>query len=466
MEQAVLKKHLFTRDKRIYCKQNIMQTEQEINRLKTIIHDLLNEAKNQGASSADAGLSVDNGLSVNVRLGDVETIEHHCSQGLGVSVYFGQKKGSASSTDLSAKSIKETVTAACSIARYTSEDSYAGLPDPARLATDFKDLDLYHPWDINANDAITLATRCEDTARQYHADINNSEGASVDSYSGMRIYGNSLGFLHGYASTRHSISCSVLGEREGEMERDYWYSVARNRQQLDSPESIGEKAAERTIQRLGAKSLSPRKSPVLYSAEVASGLIGSLLGAISGGSLYRKSSFLLDSLNSQIFPDFIHIQEQPHLPGALGSALYDAEGVATQTNEIITDGILQTYLLSSYSARKLGMQTTGHAGGVHNLCITPGDSNLEQLLQTMDTGLLVTELMGQGVNPVTGDYSRGASGFWVAQGVIQYPVQEITIAGNLKDMFQHILAVGNDIDYRGNIRNGSILIEEMAIAGE
>ncbi len=443
-----------------------MQTEQELIRLETIINDLLDEAKKQGASNADAGLSVDNGLSVNVRLGDVETIEHHCSQGLGVSVYFGQKKGSANSTDLSAKSIKETVTAACSIARYASEDQYAGLPDPARLATEFKDLDLYHPWDISADDAIDLAINCEDTARQYHADINNSEGASVDSYSGIRVYGNSLGFLHGYASTRHSISCSVLGERNGDMERDYWYSVARDQKNLDSFELIGEKAAQRTVQRLGARSLSSRKCPVLYSAEIASGLIGSFLGAISGGSLYRKSSFLLDSLETQVFPDFINLYEQPHLLGALGSALYDAEGVATQANKIVTDGILNTYLLSSYSARKLGMQTTGHAGGVRNLCISAGDKNLEQLLKNMDTGLLVTELMGQGVNPVTGDYSRGAAGFWVEQGVVQYPVQEITIAGNLKDMFQHILAVGNDIDYRGNIRSGSILIEEMAIAGE
>ncbi|NOR79857.1 MAG: metalloprotease PmbA, partial [Methyloprofundus sp.] len=347
-----------------------MQTEQEINRLKTIIHDLLHEAKNQGASSADAGLSVDNGLSVNVRLGEVETIEHHCSQGLGISVYFGQKKGSASSTDLSAKSIKETVTAACSIARYGSEDSYAGLPDPARLATEFKDLDLYHPWDISAEGAIDLALNCENTARQYHSDINNSEGASVDSYSGIRVFGNSLDFLHGYASTRHSISCSVLGERNGDMERDYWYSVARDHKNLDSTEFIGQKAAERTVQRLGAKSLSPRKCPVLYSAEVAGGLIGSFLGAISGGSLYRKSSFLLDSLDTKVFPDFINIYEQPHLLGALGSALYDAEGVATQNNKIVTEGILNTYLLSSYSARKLGMQSTGHAGGVHNLCIT------------------------------------------------------------------------------------------------
>ncbi len=442
-----------------------MQTEQEIKRLEAIIHDLLNEAKHQGASAADAGLSIDQGLSVNVRLGDVETIEHHCSQGLGVSVYFGQKKGSASSTDLSAQSIKETVTAACSIARYASEDSYAGLPDADKLCTDFTDLDLYHPWEISANDAINLALECEDAAR-HHPDIHNSEGASVDSYSGIRIYANSLGFLHGYSSTRHSISCSVLGERDGNMERDYWYSVARNHLNLESAKTVGEKAATRTLQRLGARNLSTRKCPVLYSAEVATSLLGSFLGAISGGSLYRKSSFLLDSLDTQIFPDFIHIFEQPHLLGALGSALYDAEGVATQANNIVTDGVLNTYLLSSYSARKLGMQTTGHAGGIRNLCISTSDNDLEQLLQKMDTGLLVTELMGQGVNPVTGDYSRGASGFWVEKGIIQYPVNEITVAGNLKDMLLHIQAVGNDIDYRGNIRTGSILIEEMAVAGE
>lgn len=443
-----------------------MQNQEEISRLETTIHGLLLEAKKQGASAADAGLSIDNGLSINVRLGDVETIEHHCSQGLGVTVYFGQKKGSANSTDLSEKSIKETVTAACSIARYASEDPYAGLPDQDRLATEFKDLELCHPWDLNSNSAIDIALDCEDAAREYHTDISNSEGASVDTYQGIRIFGNSLGFLHGHASTRHSISCSVIGERDGNMERDYWYTVARQQENLESPELVGKKAAERTIMRLGARSLSSRKSPVLYSAETASGLIGSFLGAISGGSLYRKSSFLLDSLDTKVFPDFINLYEQPHLPGALGSACYDSEGVATKANKIVTDGILNTYLLSSYSARKLAMQSTGHAGGVHNLCLSAGAKNFQQLLKEMGSGLLVTELMGQGVNPVTGDYSRGASGFWVEHGEIQYPVQEITIAGNLKDMYQHILAVGNDIDYRGNIRTGSILIEEMAIAGE
>jgi len=443
-----------------------MQIKQEITQLEATIHDLLQEAQTQGASAASAGLSVDTGLSVNVRLGEVETIEHHCSQGLGVTVYFGQQKGSASSTDLSANSIKETVTAACNIARYASEDPYAGLPDKDRLATDCKDLDLYHPWELEAEQAIDLALSCEQSARDYDAEISNSEGASVDTFQGIHVFGNSIGFLQGYASTRHSMSCSVLGERDGNMERDYWYSVARDRNNLEDAAEIGTKAAERTIQRLGARSLSTRKTPVLYSPEVSGSLIGSLLGAISGGSLYRKSSFLLDSLEQQIFPDFMHIYEQPHLLGALGSAIYDAEGVATQAHEIIQDGVLKTYLLGSYSARKLGLESTGHAGGVHNLCVQAGDQNLAQLLQTMGTGLLVTELMGQGVNPVTGDYSRGAAGFWVENGIIQYPVQEITIAGNLKDMYKNIVAVGNDIDYRGNVRIGSVLIEEMAIAGE
>jgi PmbA protein len=442
-----------------------MQTQKEIKQLEAIIQETLDEAKKQGASSATAGLSVDTGLSVNVRLGDVDTIEHHTAQGLGVTVYFGQKKASASSTNLSAKSIKETVSAACSIAHYTSEDKYAGLPDADRLATEFKDLDLYHPWQLEADSAVELAVQCEDSAREFD-EISNSEGASVDTFSGLHVFGNSLGFLHGYATTRHSISCSVLGERDGNMERDYWYSVARNQQDLEDVAQIGKKAAERTIKRLGARHLSTRKAPVLYSAEVAGGLIGSLLGAISGSSLYRKSSFLLDSLETQLFPEFIQIYEQPHLLGALGSAMYDAEGIATQAHDIIKDGVLKTYLLSTYTARKLQMQSTGHAGGVHNLCVQSGEQDFTQLLQTMNTGLLVTELMGQGVNPVTGDYSRGASGFWLENGIIQYPVEEITIAGNLKDMFQHIVAVGNDIDTRGNVRIGSVLIEEMAIAGE
>jgi PmbA protein len=439
---------------------------EEINQLKNLVQDLLDESKKQGATSAEAGLSIDSGLSVTARLGEVETIEHHCDQGLGITVYIGKKKGSASTNDFSPNSIKETVKAACSIAGFSSEDEYAGLPDKECLATDFPGLDRNHPWEIEANDAVELAIECEDAARSYHTEINNSEGATVDSHQGIRVLGNTLGFLQGYQSTRHSISCSVLGERDGDMQRDYWYSVSRKSDQLESAKSIGIKAAERTIRRLGARSLSTRQSPVLYSAEMASSLIGSLIGAISGGSLYRKSSFLLDSLGQQILPEFIHIHEQPHLLMALGSSAYDAEGVSTMTRDIVKDGVLEGYVLSSYSARKLKMVSTGNAGGVHNLTVDSGDNDFSAMLKQLDTGLLVTELMGQGVNRVTGDYSRGAYGVWVEKGEIQYPVEEITIAGNLKDIYKNIVSVGSDVDYRGNIRTGSILVEQMAIAGE
>ncbi len=443
-----------------------MQNQEEINRLKNIVQNLLDEAKKQGASAAEAGLSQENGLSVSARLGDVETIEHHCGQGLGITVYFDQRKGTASTTDLSPESIKETVSAACSIARYTSEDSYAGLPEEERLATEFPDLDLNHPWNLSVNDAIALAIECEDAGRSYDAEISNSEGASVNTHQGIHVMGNSLGFIQGYISTRHSLSCSVLAQRGDSMQRDYWYSVSRNALDLEAAAEIGKKAAARTLRRLGGRSLSTRQCPVLYSAEMAASLLGSFIGAISGGNLYRKSSFLLDALDSQVFPEFIRIYEQPHLKGALGSATYDGEGVATSPRDIVSDGILRGYVLSTYSARKLGMHTTGNAGGVRNLTIDSGALDYQGLLKELGTGLLVTELMGQGVNMVTGDYSRGAAGFWVENGEIQYPVEEITIAGNLKDMLKNIIAVGNDIDYRGNVRTGSILVERMSIAGE
>ncbi len=443
-----------------------MQNNEEINRLKTLVQSLVDEAKKQGASGVEAGLSIDNGLSVSARLGEVETIEYHCDQGLGVSVYFGQRKGSASSNDLTPESLSETVKAACTIARYASEDPYSGLPDPQLMANDFPDLSLNHPWALETEEAIDLAVACEDAARGFDPRINNSEGATISTHQGIRVLGNSLGFLQGYSSSRHSISCSVLAGDDQQMQRDYWYSVARNPQDLENPVKVGERAAQRTVRRLGGRSLSTRQCPVIFSAEMASGLIGSLISAINGGNLYRKSSFLLDALNTQILPDFAHIFENPFLPGGLGSANYDGEGVRTLQRDIVKDGILQSYVLSSYSARKLGLQSTGNAGGVHNLIVEPGNHDLNGLLIQMDTGLLVTELMGQGVNMVTGDYSRGASGFWVEQGEIQYPVEEITIAGNLKDIFKHIVAIGNDVDCRGNIRSGSILIEEMAVAGE
>ena len=443
-----------------------MQNQAEIIRLKQVVQQLLDEAKHQGASGAEAAFSVDNGLSVSARLGEVETVEYHCDQGIGVTVYFGRQKGSASTNDISPESLIETVKAACSIARYASEDEYAGLPDVERLATEFPDLDLYHPWDLNAEQAIALAIDCETAARTYDKAISNSEGATINSHQGARVFGNSLGFLQGGLSSRHSLSCSVLAGSGDAMQRDYWYSVARNAADLETGRQVGEKAAQRTIARLDARSLSPRQAPVLFAPEMAGGLIGALVGAISGGSLYRKASFLLDALDTRILPDFVRIHEQPLLPGALGSASFDSEGVATQTKDIVTNGMLRSYILSTYSARKLGMQTTGNAGGVHNLTVESGVNDFSAMLKLLNTGLLVTELMGQGVNRVTGDYSRGASGFWVENGVIQYPVEEITIAGNLKNMLLNIVAIGNDVDLRGNIRVGSILLEQMAIAGE
>ena len=441
-----------------------MQIER-IEELKQTVAQLLDEAALQGASAAEAGLSIDDGLSVNARLGVVETIEHHCSQGLGITVYFGQRKGAASTSDLSPESIKETVSAACSIARYTSEDAYAGLPDADLLATEFPDLDLYHPWALSPDEAIALAIECEDAARSYHADISNSEGASVSTNKGISVFGNSLGFLQARISTRHSLSCSVLARRGDDMQRDYWYTVARRAEGLEMARDVGIKAAERTLSRLGGRSLSPRQCPVLFCAELSGSLLNSFVGAISGGALYRKSSFLLDSLGKQIFPEFIHIHEQPHLIGALGSASFDSEGVATRHRDLVHDGILQDYVLGTYSAKKLGFKSTGNAGGVRNLTLTPSAGDFESMLQLLGTGLLVTELMGQGVKMVTGDYSRGAAGFWVENGVIAYPVEEITIAGNLKEMFRNIVAVGSDVDYRGNVRAGSILIEQLSIAG-
>jgi PmbA protein len=443
-----------------------LQNQTEINRLKNIVRQLLDEAEQQGASAAEAVFSIDNGLSVSARLGEVETVEFHCDQGLGVTVYFGKKKGSASTNDISDESLLETVKAACSIARYASDDDYAGLPDPERLATEFPDLDLYHPWPISAEQAIELAIECEDAARSYDPAINNSEGATVDTHQSIRVFGNTLGFLQGVQTSRHSLSCAVLAGDADAMQRDYWYTVARNAADLESARQVGEKAAQRTVARLGARSLSPRQRPVLFAPEMATGLIGALIGAISGGSLYRKASFMLDALDTQIMPEFVHIHEQPFLPGAIGSASFDAEGVATQTRDIVSGGILRSYLLGSYSARKLGMQSTGNASGVHNLTVAPGGDYAGGLLKHLHAGLLVTELMGQGINRVTGDYSRGASGFWVENGVIQYPVQEITIAGNLKTLFRNIVAIGNDVDMRGNIRVGSILLEQMSIAGE
>ena len=434
--------------------------------LESLVEQVLTEADRLGASAAEAGVSLEAGLSVTVRLGEIETLEYHRDRGVGVTVFFGQRKGSASTSDFAPQALRETVRAACDIARYTSEDSCAGLADAALMARDVPDLDLCHPWDIDAERAIVIAQRCEAAARTADERITNTEGATLSSHQGLRVYGNSHGFVGGYPSTRHSISCSVIAGRDDQMQRDYWYSVARRHEDLDDAELIGRIAAERTLRRLNGRKLGTRQVPVIFAAEIATGLFRSFTSAIRGSSLYRKSSFLLDHLGKQVFPAFMHIHEQPYLRGALGSAAFDSEGVATQTRDLISEGILQGYVLDSYSARKLGMQTTGNAGGVHNLTIDSGAQDFNALLREMGTGLLVTELMGQGVNMVTGDYSRGAAGFWVENGTIQYPVEEITIAGNLKEMFKSIVAIANDIEQRGNIRTGSVLLERMTIAGE
>jgi PmbA protein len=384
---------------------------------------------------------------------------------MGVTVYFGQRTASASTTDFSETALRETVRAACTIARYTAEDDCAGLADPERLAKDIPDLDLHHPWNPGTERAIELARAAESAARGLDKRITNSEGGSLSTHEGLEVYGNTHGFLGAVAATRHSLSVSVIAQDGGGMQRDYWYTVARAAGALESPEKVGLEAARRSLRRLGSQKLSTRECPVLYEAPLASSLLSHLVSAVRGSSLYRQASFLLDSIGKPVFADFVRIHEQPLLKGAQGSAAFDSEGVATKPRDLIRDGILQGYVLDSYSARKLKMVSTGNAGGVHNLTIEPGKDNLEGLIRKMNTGLLVTELIGFGVNMVTGDYSRGAAGFWVENGEIQYPVEEITIAGNLKDMFRHVAAVGNDVDTRGNIRSGSILIESMTVAG-
>jgi PmbA protein len=434
--------------------------------LKQAVQQVLDRASGQGASAAEAAVSSDVGLSVTARLGEVETLEYHKDQGVGVTVYFGKSKGSASTSDLRPEAIDEAVQAACRIARYTAEDECSGLADAELMAYDYPDLDLDHPWDVNAEQAIELAMQAEASAQAVDARITNSDGASVNSYRGASVYGNSHGFIGGYAGTRHSLSCTVIGEQDGGMQRDYWYSVSRRPDELDSAESVGRLAAERTLRRLGGRKLGTRQAPVLFAADIARSLVGHFVGGVRGSSLYRKASFLLDHLDEQVFPENIVMHELPHLPGALGSAPFDSEGVRTTAKDLVRDGILKSYVLDSYSACKLGMPNTGNAGGVRNLVVEPTAGDLDSLLKDMGTGLLVTELIGHGINMVTGDYSRGASGFWVENGELAYPVEEITIAGNLKNMFRDIRAVGSDVDLRGSIRTGSILLDQLMIAGE
>ena len=433
--------------------------------LKNIVSDTLAMAKAAGASQAEAGLAVSQGLSVATRMGAVETIEHQQDNGLGISVYFGRHKGSASTSNLDAEAIRRTVEAACSIARYTSEDPCTGLADAELMAREFHALDLYHPWRLEPGDVIDLALECENAALEYDARIVNSEGAAVDLNSGTSVYGNSHGFLQAQHKTRHGISCAVVAESNGNMQRDYWYDVNRNPGCLASARSIGEKAAKRTLGRLDARKTRTCQAPVLFAAELARGLVSSFTAAIGGAAQYRKASFLLDSIGEQAFPGFFQLRERPFLPGALASADYDSEGVATRESSLVSDGVIQGYLLDSYAARKLGMQSTGHASGVHNLALDSTGKSFAECLATLRSGLLVTELMGHGVNTVTGDYSRGAAGFWIDDGEIAYPVEEVTIASNLRDMFRGIVEIGDDIDYRGAIHCGSILVDNMTIAG-
>ncbi len=435
-------------------------------RLERIVRDLLAEAKRQGASAAEAAASSEAGLEISVRLGEVETVEHTRDNGLGITVYFGQRKGSSSTSDLSPEAVRDAVSAACAIASRTQEDPCAGLADADLMAVDLPELDLHHPWDLEPDAAIQLAIECEDAARAMDPRIVNSEGASVSTQAGLHVYGNSHGFVAGYPSTRHGLSCAVVAQEGESMQRDYWWTTARAAADLESPQEVGRRAGERTLARLGARQISTRKVPVLFSPMTAAGLLRSLTSAISGSSLYRRSSFLLDRIDTPIFPDFVRIHELPHLPRGLGSAPFDGDGVATRAKDLVSGGILRTYLLDAYSARRLGLATTGNAGGVHNLHIEPGTLDRPAMLRELGTGLFVTELLGHGTNPVTGDYSRGAAGFWVEGGEIQFPVEEITIAGNLKEMFLGLVAVGNDCDFPGSTRTGSWLIPGMTIAGD
>ena len=436
--------------------------------LKNIVSEALAQARALGATQAEADVSLQKGLTTTVRLGEVETVEYQRDRGMGITVYFGKRKGSASTADLSARAVAETVEKACDIARYTAEDDCSGLADPAELATDIPDLDLDHPWEISPEEAVECARSCEAAGRVVDTRITNSEGATVGSHRGVRVYGNSHGFLGGYPSTSHSISCVLLAQSGDDMQRDYWYSSTRDARDLESAESIGRMAGVRAVARLRARKLTTQRARVLFAPEVARGLIGHFLGAVRGSSQYRKSSFLLGAAGQQVFPSFFELRERPHIVKALGSSPFDSEGVATRDRELVQDGVLQGYVLGSYSARKLGLRTTGNAGGNHNLLVESktGGLSIDAILRELGTGLLVTELMGQGVNGVTGDYSRGASGFWVENGVVGDPVHEITIAGNLKDMYRNIAAIGSDVDLRGSVRVGSVLISEMTIAGD
>lgn len=433
--------------------------------LREQVERIIAEATRQGASACEVAVSVEQGLSTSVRQGEVETVEFNRDQGFGITLYVGQRKGSASTSATGADAIRETVAAALAIAKHASEDDCAGLADPALMARDLPDLDLYHGWSITPDQAIERALACEAAAFATDKRVTKADGTTLNTHQGCRVYGNSHGFVGGYASTRHSLSCVMIAELEGQMQRDYWYDVNRRGELLATPESIGRRAAERAASRLGARPVPTAEVPVLFAPEVAVGLFGHFLGAISGGSLYRKSSFLEGALGQQLFPEWLTLDERPLLRGALGSASFDNDGLATYAKPFVEGGELVSYVLGTYSGRKLGMPSTANSGGVHNLFVSHGDEDQAALIRRMGRGLLVTELMGQGVNLVTGDYSRGAGGYWVENGEIQFPVQEVTIAANLRDLFRNIVAIGNDVEYRGNLHTGSVLIEKMMVAG-
>ncbi|MEX0901046.1 MAG: metalloprotease PmbA [Gammaproteobacteria bacterium] len=433
--------------------------------LERLVAHCLDVARVQGASACEAAASLEAGLSVGVRLGEVETVEYQRDRAIGVTVYFGQRKGSASTADFSDAALRDTVDAACRIARFTAEDEHIGLADPERLATEFPDLELDHPWAIDPPAAIALALRAEAAARGADARITNSDGAGFSSHRGTRCYANSHGFVGTTTGTHHSLSCAVIAGAGGAMQRDGWHTIARAESDMESAESVGRRAAERALRRLGARRIPTTRVPVLFAPEVARGLIGHLLAAIRGSAQYRQSSFLLDALGSQVMPAGVTVREEPLLARGPASTAFDGEGVATRAAELVSDGRLQTYLLDSYSARRLGRESTGHAGGWTNVLVA-GDRDPATLLRGVERGFYVTELMGQGVNLVTGDYSRGATGFWVDGGELTHPVEEVTVAGNLRDMLLGIVGFGNDIDRRHPIQVGSILIDRMAVAGD
>lgn len=444
-------------------KQELQTQEQE---LRQAVEFALNFAKKAGAE-AEVGVTKVAGLSVSSRLEQVENIEFNNDGSLGISVYLGKRKGNASTSDLQPQSIQRAVESALAIAKYTSEDECAGLADKELMAFDAPDLELYHQADLSVDQALALAIEAENAALNADEQIVNSEGATFNSHSGVRVYGNTHGMLQSNLSSRYSLSCSVIAAHGEQLERDYEYTISREFDKLQAPQWVGQQAAFKAVDRLNPQKIKTCEVPVIYYNDVATGLIGHLAGAISGGALYRKSSFLLDHLGKQVLPDWFEISERPHLLRQLASTAFDSEGVRTQNREIISDGVLQTYLMTSYSARKMGLKSTGHAGGIHNWLVKPNRTGgLDTLLKEMDTGLLLTEFLGSAINPVTGEYSRGAAGFWVEKGEIQYPVAEITVAGQLQEMFNQIIAVADDVEHRSNIQTGSILIEKMKISGE